>query len=78
MIAATSGRNRTEKEDPVPVPDVEARTSTGLPRTEGTLDLEEAAEAILKYEGVFELTSTQKLQREKNSFRTRSRNSGQE
>jgi ATP-binding protein involved in chromosome partitioning len=55
-----------EEEDPTPVPNAEVRMSTGLPRTAGTLDLEEATKAILKYEGVFELTSTQEVtQREK-------------
>jgi ATP-binding protein involved in chromosome partitioning len=50
-----------EEEDPAAVPNAEARTSTGLPRTEGTLDSEEATRAILKYEGVFELTSMQEV-----------------
>ena len=68
MIAATSGRSRTEEEDPASVPNAEARTSTELPRTEGTLDLEEATEAILKYEGVFELTSTQEVTEREKQF----------
>ena len=68
MIADTSGRNRTEKEDPTRVPNAEARTSTGLPKTEGTHDLEEVAEAILKYEGVFELTSTQEVTEREKQF----------
>jgi ATP-binding protein involved in chromosome partitioning len=68
LIAATSGRNRTEKEDLMRVPNAEARTYTGLPRTEGTLDLEEATEAILKYEGVFELTSTQGVTEREKQF----------
>jgi len=57
-----------EKEDPGPVPNAEARTSTGLPRTEGTLGLEEATEAILKYEGVFELTSMQEVTEREKQF----------
>jgi Mrp family chromosome partitioning ATPase len=68
LIAATSGRNRTEKENPAPVPNVEARTSKDLPKTEGTLDLEEVTEAILKYEGVFELISTQEVTEREKQF----------
>jgi ATP-binding protein involved in chromosome partitioning len=60
-----------EEEDPTPAPNAEARTSTGLPRTEGTLDLEEAAEAILKYEGVFELTSMQEVAEREKQFSDR-------
>ena len=56
------------EEDPAPVLSAEARTSTGLPRTEGTLDLEEATEAILKYDGVFELTSTQEVTEREKQF----------
>jgi ATP-binding protein involved in chromosome partitioning len=68
LIAATSGRNRTEKENPAPVPNVEARTSKDLPKAEGTLDLEEVTEAILKYEGVFELISTQEVTEREKQF----------
>ena len=68
LIAAISGRNRTEKKDPMLVPNVEARTSTGLPGTEGTLDLEEATEAILKYEGAFELTGMQEVTEREKQF----------
>jgi len=57
-----------EEEDPGPVPNAKARTSTGLPRTEGTLDLEEAAGAILKYEGVFELTSMHEVTEREKQF----------
>jgi ATP-binding protein involved in chromosome partitioning len=57
-----------EKEDPAPVPNAEARKSTGLPKTEGTLDSEEATEAILKYEGVFELASTQEVTERQKQF----------
>jgi len=61
LIAATSGKNYTEKEDPMRAPNVKARTSTGSSRTEVMLDLEEVAEAILKYEGAFELTTAQEV-----------------
>jgi ATP-binding protein involved in chromosome partitioning len=54
-----NGKNHTEKHDPKPVKNAEARTFTGLPRTEGTLDWEEATEVIFRYEGVIELTSMQ-------------------
>jgi len=57
-----------EEEDPAPVPNAEARMSTGLPRTEGTLDLEEATGAILKCEGVFELTSMQGVTEREKQF----------
>lgn len=57
-----------EEEDPTPAPNAEARKSTGLPRTEGTHDLEEATETILKYEGVFELTSTQEVTAREKQF----------
>jgi len=57
-----------EEEDPAPVPNAEARKSTGLPRTEGTLDLKEATEAILKCEGVFELASTQEVTEREKQF----------
>jgi ATP-binding protein involved in chromosome partitioning len=57
-----------EEEDPGPVPNAEARTSTELPRTEGTHDLEEATGAILKYEGVFELTSMQEVTEREKQF----------
>jgi ATP-binding protein involved in chromosome partitioning len=57
-----------EEEDPKPVPNAEARMSTGLPRTEGTLDLEEATKAILKYEGIFELTSAPEVTEREKQF----------
>jgi ATP-binding protein involved in chromosome partitioning len=57
-----------EQEDQMPVPNAEARTSTGLPRTEDTLDSEEATKAILKYEGVFELTSVQEVTEREKQF----------
>jgi ATP-binding protein involved in chromosome partitioning len=57
-----------EEEDPAPVLHAEARTSIGLPKTEGMHDSEEATEAILKYEGVFELTSTQEVTERKKQF----------
>jgi len=57
-----------EEEDPATVPNAEARTSTGLPRTEGTHELEEATKAILKYEGVFELTSMQEVTEREKQF----------
>jgi ATP-binding protein involved in chromosome partitioning len=50
------------------VPNAEARTSTGLPRTEVTLDLEEVAEAILKCEGVLDLTSMQEVTEREKQF----------
>jgi len=69
-----SGRSRTEEEDPTPVPNAEARTSTELPRTEGTHGLEEATKAILKYEGVFELTSTQEVTERAKQFADQEQN----
>jgi ATP-binding protein involved in chromosome partitioning len=42
--------------------------STELPRTEGTLELEEATGAVLKYEGVFELTSMQGVTEREKQF----------
>jgi Mrp family chromosome partitioning ATPase len=68
MIAATSGKSRMEQEDQAPVPNAETRTSTGLLRTEDTLDLEEATEAILKREGVFGLTSMQEATEKEKQF----------
>jgi ATP-binding protein involved in chromosome partitioning len=57
-----------EEEDPMRVPNAEARTSTGLPRTEVMLDSEEVAEAILKCEGAFELTSAQEVTEREKKF----------
>ena len=67
-IAATNGRSPTEKENLMRVPNAQARTSNELPKTEGTLDLGEATEAISKYEGDLELTSMREvLDRERQS-----------
>ena len=57
-----------EEEDLALVLRAEARMSTGHPRTEGTLDSEEATEDILKYEGAFELTSTQVVTEREKQF----------
>jgi hypothetical protein len=54
-----------EKEDLAPVPNAEARISTGLLLTEGTLDLEEATEAILKYERSFRIDKYARSYRER-------------
>ncbi|HVP17000.1 MAG TPA: Mrp/NBP35 family ATP-binding protein [candidate division Zixibacteria bacterium] len=57
-----------EEKDPTPVTNAEARTSTGLRRVGGTHDLGGATEAILKYEGVFELMSMQEVTEREKDF----------
>jgi ATP-binding protein involved in chromosome partitioning len=57
-----------EQENQTPVLNAGAITFTGLLRIEGTLDLEEATEVILKYEGVFELTSMQEVTEKEKQF----------
>jgi ATP-binding protein involved in chromosome partitioning len=57
-----------EPEDPASVQNAETRTSTGLPEIEGTLEWEEATEAILKYEGVFELTNMHEVAEREKQF----------
>ena len=46
----------------------EAKVSTGHPKTKVTHDLEKVTEAILRYEGVFELTSTQVVTEREKQF----------
>jgi len=57
-----------EEEDLAPVLSAEANASMGLPRKKSTFDLEEATEAILKYKGVFELTSMRKVAEREKQF----------
>jgi ATP-binding protein involved in chromosome partitioning len=57
-----------EEEDSAPVLSAEANASIGLPRKKGTFDLEETTEAILKYKGVFELTSMREVAEREKQF----------